>query len=154
MAIVMAATVIERYLFQVNFTWQQELTRYFHAILFLGAAGYTLLQDEHVRVDVFYQRAKRKTRAWINLLGTIFFLFPVCIAIIWFSNDFIVTSWLLLESSPEYQGLPGMFILKSFIWIFCGLLILQGISTICRSWLTIIGSRVTLEPLDESQRLL
>ncbi len=154
MVVVIAFTVIQRYVFSSSHIWQQELARNFHAILFLGAAGYTLLQDEHVRVDIFYQRLNKKKRAWVNLLGTLLLLFPMCIAIIIFSEDFVLTSWRYLEASTEYNGLPGLFLLKSCIWGFCLLLLLQGTSTICRAWLTIKGVALKPRKREEHQQLL
>lgn len=154
MVLTMALTVIERYVFSASFIWQQELVRYFHAILFLGAASYTLTQDEHVRVDVFYQHMSRKQRSWVNFLGTLLFLLPICIAIMIFSEEFIFTSWRYLEASPEYNGLPGLFILKSFIWVFCILLILQGIANLCRAWLVIHDIKIKPREHEEHQKLL
>ncbi len=137
MVLLMFFNVLSRYAFNINLVWQQELVGFLHAILFLTAAGYTLLDDKHVRVDVIYQQMDDKKRAFINLAGTLIFLFPVCIAIVYFSHDFILSSWKIHESSPEYNGMKGVFILKSFIWVFCFTLILQGVSTICRSLITL-----------------
>ena len=133
MVLLMFFNVISRYVLNLNLVWQQELVGFMHAILFLTVAGYTLLDDKHVRVDVLYQRFDEKKQAIVNLVGTIVFLFPVCIAISYFSAEFISSSWEIYESSAEYNGMPGVFILKSFIWIFCLTLGLQGISTVCRS---------------------
>lgn len=154
MVLFMAFNVVQRYVFDANHIWQTEFNRFLHAIIFLTAAGYTLLQNEHVRVDVFYQKKTKRQKAWIDLVGTIIFLFPAIIAIACFASDFIITSWGLLEASPEYQGMPGIFILKTFIWVFCAVLMLQGVSTICRSVLTIKGKRYTTPPLDEVHRVL
>ena len=154
MVLLMALTVVERYLFSASFIWQQELVRYFHAILFLSAVSYTLLQDEHVRVDVLYQRFNRKQRAWLNMFGVLVFIFPMCIAIMIFSEDFVLRSWHYLEASPEYNGMPGLFILKSFIWVFCALLIMQGIATLCRGWLTIHDIAINPRDIEEHQHIL
>jgi len=112
-----------------------------HAILFLATAGYTLLDDKHVRVDVLYQQLNKRKKAIVELVGTIIFLFPVCIAIGYFSFEFISSSWEIKESSSEYNGMPGVFVLKSFIWVFCFTLTLQGISTICKSIITLREKR-------------
>ncbi|MDB2414600.1 TRAP transporter small permease subunit [Rickettsiales bacterium] len=134
MVIVMCFNVISRYVLNTTLVWQQELVGYMHAILFLSTAGYTLLGDGHVRVDVFYQNFSEKRKALVNLLGTLFFLIPVCLCIAIYSGDFILNSWDILEGSSEYDGLPGLFILKSFIWFFCASMVLQGVSVICRSF--------------------
>ena len=141
MVLLMFFNVISRYAFNVNLVWQQELVGFMHAILFLTAAGYTLLDDKHVRVDVIYQQLNERKKAIVNLVGTVLFLFPVCFAISYFSHDFITNSWAIKESSPEYNGMKGVFILKSFIWVFCFTVSLQGISTICKSIITLRGEK-------------
>ena len=62
-----------------------ELQWYLFAILFLLGTAYTLRHDAHVRVDILYTRLGPKGKAWINLLGTILFLFPFCILMLWVS---------------------------------------------------------------------
>lgn len=125
--------VIQRYLFDTSLIWQQELVRSFHAALLMSAAGYTLLKDQHVRVDVLSQNFSARTKHIVSIIGTILFLFPFIGAIAWCSSDFITHSWSILEASPEYNGLPGIFILKTFIWVFSFSLFLQGVSTIVTS---------------------
>jgi TRAP-type mannitol/chloroaromatic compound transport system permease small subunit len=125
--------VVSRYVFNSGIAWQQELVRFCHAILFLGAAAYAMLKDEHVRIDVFYQRYSERGKAWCNLLGTLLLLYPVCAAILYFSWGYVLHSWNIHESSNEYRGMPGIFLLKSFIWIFAATLMLQGASVILKS---------------------
>lgn len=137
MVAVMFVSVVQRYLFDANAIWQTELVMYMHAIVFMSAAGYALLRDAHVRIDVFYCDFNEKKKAWVNILGTILFLFPVCIALVYFSWDFVISSWEIKEHSSEYGGLPGIFLLKTFIWIFSALLFLQGVSLIVKG-ITII----------------
>jgi TRAP-type mannitol/chloroaromatic compound transport system permease small subunit len=139
MVLLMFFNVVSRYLLNMNLVWQQELVGFMHAMLFLTVAGYTLLDDKHVRVDVIYQSLSEQKKAIVNLIGTIIFLFPVCFAISYFSSDFIINSWGIYEASPEYNGMKGVFILKSFIWIFCFTVALQGLSTICKSLITLKG---------------
>jgi len=133
MVLVMCISVVQRYLFQSNHIWQQELILFMHAVVFLTVAGCTLRDDGHVRVDMLYEHVSAGKKAWINLIGTVIFLFPVCGAVIYFSYSFISNSWEILERSREYDGLPVVFLLKTFIWVFAATLILQGISVIIRS---------------------
>ena len=133
MVLLMFANVISRYLFDINLVWQQERVGFMHAIVFLGASGYTLLSDKHVRVDVIYHNLSTQKKAIVNLVGTILFLLPVAFAISYLSADFIIHSWQLQEASAEYNGIKGVFVLKTFIWVFSGSLILQGFSIILRS---------------------
>jgi TRAP-type mannitol/chloroaromatic compound transport system permease small subunit len=140
MAIGMTITVIQRYLFASNYVWETELILYLHAFVFLASAGYTLQSDCHVRVDIIYEHLSNKAKAVVTIMGTLFLLFPVCFCISYYAHEFIISSWYILENSREYDGMPGVYILKSFIWLFSGTLILQGISTL------ITNSRTLLEP--------
>lgn len=133
MVVLMFSNVLGRYIFGVNFIWQQELVGFMHAIIFLLASGYTFIDNEHVRVDIFYQKFSQETQSWIMLSGVLLFLFPFIGIIAWYSLGFIVDSWKILESSAEYNGMPGVFILKTSIWIFCLSLFLQGLVIIMRS---------------------
>jgi len=110
-----------------------------HAILFLAAAGYTLQEDKHVRVDVLYQSLSVRNKAIVNLVGTLIFLLPVCFAISYLSYDFILSSWKIREASAEYNGMQGVYLLKSCIWVFTFSLILQGLSNIAKSIITLKG---------------
>ncbi|MDB9314165.1 TRAP transporter small permease subunit [Spirulina sp. CS-785/01] len=105
---------------------------YLFAIIFLLGASYTLKQQGHVRVDVFYKNWNRKRKAWINLLGTILFLIPFCLMILYFSWETIYNSWKILEMSPDPGGLPR-YPIKSMILVSFVLLILQGISEIIKN---------------------
>lgn len=130
MVLFMAATVALRYTVQSSAIWQQELIRYLHVAVFMGSAGYALLRDEHVRVDVFYSKLSDNKKRYIDLLGTLFFLLPFCIAGLYYSYEFIASSWRIWEPSAEPLGLPFVYILKSFIGVFFVSLILQSIVTI------------------------
>lgn len=142
MVLMMAANVLLRYAFSIGYAWQQESVRFMHGILFLAGAAYALKHEAQVRVDVLYQGMSDARKAWVNLVGTFVFLFPMAGAILYFSNDYIMNSWSIYEGSAEYKGMPGVFLFKSFIWVCGALLILQGISVIIRSLETIrFGSK-------------
>ena len=74
--------VVQRYVFGIGWIWVEESIVYFHATLFMAGAAYTLLQEGHVRVDIFYSGASLTHRAWVDLLGTVFFLWPVAALIL------------------------------------------------------------------------
>ncbi|MBE9527544.1 MAG: TRAP transporter small permease subunit [Proteobacteria bacterium] len=120
--------VILRYGFSTGWIAMQESVVYMHALVFLIGIPYTLKYDGHVRVDIFYSKMSRRNKAWINLLGTVFLLFPVTIFIAWSSWDFVTASWAMGEESGEAGGLPGVYLLKSSILIMTLLLLIQGIS--------------------------
>ena len=138
MVIVTFTVVVLRYGFDLGWIAMQESVTYLHASVFMAGVAYTLKHDGHVRVDIFYTRMSASTQAWINLLGTLGMLLPVCVFILWVSWDYVVSSWRLLEGSREAGGLPLVYLLKSLIVILVVLLALQGISVVCHSLLTIL----------------
>ena len=85
MALLMVVVVVSRYFFGVGMTYLQELIMYFHAIVFLGCAGYVFNKDEHVRVDIFYRNASSKYKDSINLALGFIFLLPIALFILFFS---------------------------------------------------------------------
>jgi TRAP-type mannitol/chloroaromatic compound transport system permease small subunit len=119
----------------------QESLIYAHGALFMVAAGYTLLVGGHVRVDVFYREAAPRKKAWIDLLGVVFLLIPVCLLIWRYSLPYVLSSWAVLEGSRETSGIQGVYLLKTCMLLFCILVILQGISLAFRSALVIAGVR-------------
>jgi TRAP-type mannitol/chloroaromatic compound transport system permease small subunit len=131
--------VVMRYVFNTSFVFSQELEWHLFAFIFLMGAGYTLLKDGHVRVDIFYQRLSPKSQAWVNLLGVIFFLLPGCFMIIDTSWGFVKASYQVLEGSPDPGGIPYRFIIKACIPAGFVLVTLQGISLGIKSLLTILG---------------
>ncbi|HSG94151.1 MAG TPA: TRAP transporter small permease subunit [Afifellaceae bacterium] len=138
-ALIQFATVILRYVFAVGFIPVQESIWYLNAVMFMAGAGFALYADAHVRIDVVYRQAWPRTKAMVDLLGGLFLLLPVCVALVWLSFGYVVRSWRILEGSTEVSGLPLIFALKSFIWVFAALVGLQGIAMIGRAWLAITG---------------
>ena len=130
--------VVLRYVFDSGSIALQEITTYLHATIFLVGMAYTLQQDAHVRVDIFYARCSEQTRAWINLFGALFLLLPFMLFVSWISWLYIVDSWAVLEGSREAGGLPGVFLLKSMILVMTSLLSLQACTQIARNIQTIL----------------
>ncbi|MDH5232096.1 MAG: TRAP transporter small permease subunit [Gammaproteobacteria bacterium] len=130
MVVVTFAIVVFRYLFNTGWIYLQESVVYMYALIFLLGAAYTLQQNGHVRVDIFYQRFTSKTRAWVDLFGSLFLLIPVCLFILISSWDYAWDAWQLREGSREAGGLPAIFLLKMTLLIMPLLLILQA-SIIC-----------------------
>lgn len=111
----------------------QEITIYLHALIFTVGASYTLKNNMHVRIDIFYNKFSNDLKKNINLFGTIFFLLPSCILIFTTSFNYVISSIMLLESSKEAGGLPILYILKSYILLMVFSLFLQGISEIIKN---------------------
>lgn len=136
--LVMVVVVALRYIFDFGSIALQESSLYLHAMVFMLGAGYTLKDNEHVRVDVFYRNFSANRQALVDLFGSFFLLLPVCIFLLMSCWQYVMTSWQLLEGSPEAGGLPLVFILKSALLLFPLLLLLQGLSQIAKSILTLL----------------
>lgn len=121
-----------------------EIQWYLFAIVFLLGAPYTLLQNGHVRVDIFYKDWSQKRKAWVNFLGTLLFLIPFSILMIYFSWKTVLNSWKILEMSPDPSGLPR-YPIKSMIIVCFVLLVLQGISEAIKNWTIIRESDRRIE---------
>ena len=145
LVVVIFVDVVMRYLFNTSFVFTQELEWHLFAFIFLIGAGYTLLHDGHVRVDIIYQRLGFKGRAWINLLGVIFFLIPGCLMVMVTSWKFMVNSFMIMEGSPDPGGIPYRFIVKGCIPAGFLLLLIQGISLGIHSLMRILGIETAME---------
>lgn len=138
MALLTAFIVVMRYGFNSNSIFTQELVSYMHACLFLLGSGYALKVGAHVRVDIFYRGFSDRGRAWVNSLGGIVFLVPVCLFIVFSSWNFVTEAWAIRETSSEPGGIPAVYLLKSLVPLMAVNLLLQGIAEILRSALLLI----------------
>ena len=129
--------VLLRYGFGIGSIWLRETVVYAHAALFMLAAAWTLAAGGHVRVDIFYARTSARHKAWVDLLGTAFFLLPFMAALLFLSLPYVARSWAILERSRETSGLPLVFVLKTLIPGFAALMLLQGASLAIRAGLTL-----------------
>jgi TRAP-type mannitol/chloroaromatic compound transport system permease small subunit len=133
------SVVLLRYLFGVGSIWLQESVVYAHAGLFMLAAAWTLAAGGHVRVDILYARASPRQQALIDLVGTLIFLFPFMTALLVLSLPYVARSWAIFERSREASGLPFLFLLKTLIPLFAGLMLLQGAAVVIRAGLTLVS---------------
>lgn len=132
--------VVLRYVFDLGSISLQETSSYLHATIFLVGMAYTMQQNAHVRVDIFYARCSEQTKAWIDLFGAVFLLLPFMLFITWISWQYITDSWSVFESSRQAGGLPGVFLLKSLILVMTCLLSLQAFTQIARNIETILNA--------------
>lgn len=139
LVLVVCYDVFTRYLLKNSIVAVQELEWHLFAVIFLVGAAYTLKHNRHVRVDVLYTRFSERTRAWIDFAGSLIFLIPLCILVIWTSRTFVATSYMIGETSPDPGGLPARFVLKSAIPIGFLLLLLQGVALALGSLLRATG---------------
>ncbi|MCB1882779.1 MAG: TRAP transporter small permease subunit [Geminicoccaceae bacterium] len=130
-----------RYGFSFGAVSMQESYVWMNGVLFMAASGYALKHDAHVRVDVFYGPAGPRTKAVVDLLGTLFLLLPMVGAVFWFALPYVWASVGRLEASREAGGLPALYLLKGMILVFCLLTGLQGVALALRSYLRLRDAR-------------
>lgn len=135
MVVVSFVIVIMRYMFDTGFIWLQESLTWMHAAVFMLGAAYTLQCDGHVRVDIFYREMSPRRRALTNLFGVAFFIFPLCVFLVYASLDYVGTSWQLREVSRNSGGLPYPLIpiLKSTLIVMPVAVAMQALSLACLS---------------------
>ena len=139
MVLVTFVVVVLRYVFDVGLIWLQESVVWMHGFVFMVGAAYTLQQEQHVRVDIFYREMNPRGRAWVDLIGVAVFLLPLCVLLGWRAFDYVAMSWQLQEASRESGGLPYPFIplLKSILVIMPVMVSLQGFALLSRCVQTI-----------------
>ena len=129
--LISAGNAIVRYAFNRSSNSWLEIQWYLFSFVFLFCAGYTLLHNQHVRIDILTGHLSGRAKAWIDILGTIFFLLPMAIAIMWLSWPVFVDAWQSNEVSTNAGGLlvwPGRLMVPGgFV-----LLVLQGFSELIK----------------------
>jgi len=135
------ALVVARYLFGLGSIWLSETVIYAHAGVFMIVAAWTLRREGHVRVDIFYAEASKRTRALIDLAGAILLLLPFMLVLLWLSVPYAARSWAILERSQEASGLPLVFALKTLIPVFAVLMALQGVAQAIRAAMVLARTR-------------
>ncbi len=135
MVITTFGIVVLRYLFDTPAIWLQELLVWMHAAVFMVGAAYTLQHEGHVRVDVFYRNMTPRQQAWVDLVGVLLLLLPVCALLTWKSYGFVTTSWAMHEASRESGGLPYpvLPLVKLILVIMPLTVAAQGLSMMMRS---------------------
>lgn len=139
LALVVCTLVVARYVFRTGAPAMQEAALYLHAALFMLGAAFTLQSDGHVRVDIFYRRFPPRVRAWVDCIGTLMFLIPVCILLLALSWDYVAASWAVRETSNDPGGLPWVYLLKTLLLIMPAMLLLQGVAEFLRRLPTALG---------------
>lgn len=132
MLLVQFCIVIGRYVFGYNSIAAQESVLYMHATLFMLGAGFTLLVDKHVRVDVFFAKLSDTSKRRVDIFGHLFLLIPSMTALLYWSWPSVRNSWKILEGPISVGGIEAVFLLKSLIPAFCILVLLQSLSILVR----------------------
>jgi TRAP-type mannitol/chloroaromatic compound transport system permease small subunit len=136
------AVVLLRYAFNMGFPWMQELYVWQHAAVFMAGAGYTFLHRGHVNVDIFYGQLPARRKAWLDIFGTVVFLFPWLAIVALTSAPFVSSSWAIREASNTANGMPALYLLKSLLWVFCALVFVQGAAMMVRRGLFLAGHEI------------
>ena len=144
--LVQFALVLARYVFSFGSLWLTQSVIYGHATLIMLAAAWTLSAGGHVRVDVFYAHASARTRAIVDLIGSLLLLMPFALVLIWLSVPYAARSWAILERSQEVGGVPLVFLLKTLIPLFALLMALQGVAQAIRAAALLIPPPLAGEP--------
>lgn len=144
--------------FGYSFTPLDESVWYFNGLIFMFGAAYTLLNDRHVRVDIFYREASPRFRAWVDMLGALVFLLPAIFMTFGLSWNFVLDSWfnfstghwVIERAEGSSSSLPLLSAFKTVIWAYSFLLALAAISLAAKSALFLFG---TDERYDPTRRL-
>lgn len=155
MVLIGAVSAVMRYFarsqqWTLNLTPATELQWYAFSVIFLMGAAYGLNHDVHVRVDVVYERFSAKTRALIDMAGTILFLIPFSVMMLWVSYPAVMSSWRIREQSPDPGGLPR-YPIKILIIVSFVLLVLQAISQLVKQIDVLRGEKDVTEYLHEGE---
>ncbi len=146
LVLVVCYDVFTRYVMNNSMVAVQELQWHMFSVIFLIGAAFTLKENGHVRVDVFYARLSPRGQALVDLVGCLLFLIPFSLLVIYTSKTFVMMSWSIGEISPDPGGLPARYLLKAMIPAGFVLVLLQGIAMALRSFLVL-----TNRPLDPRQ---
>jgi TRAP-type mannitol/chloroaromatic compound transport system permease small subunit len=136
--------VLLRYLFDTPSVMLQEAGMWMHSMIFMLGAAYTFSYDEHVRVDIFYRSNGPRYQAWVDILGSLILLLPLCGYLFVNSWQYVVSSWNISETSAEVGGLPALYILKSLLLVLPFLLSLQAVATIIKN-IAVVFAETDLE---------
>jgi len=152
MVVVQFLIVVVSKVFNFSNTGLDEIVWYSNGLIFMLGAGYTLLHNRHVRVDIFYNEAGYKYQALVDLFGSLCFILPVAVLTFGLSTNLVIDSWYnfngggwVLEGSDSPSGLPLLFLYKTVIWVYAFLIALAGISLAGKAWLYLSGRRGTYE---------
>ncbi len=137
MVLVQFIVVLLRYVYGFSSIALNESVLYMHASLFMLGAGYTLLMDDHVRVDVFQAKASDRGKAFIDVFGHVVFLIPSMLALLYWSWQSVRNAWAIYEGPLSVGGIPGVFLLKTLIPTFCILLLIQSLACLLQRLITL-----------------
>lgn len=125
--------VVMRYFFHNSSVGMQELEWHLFSVVILFGLGYSLKEEAHVRVDFLYDNFSKKTKSYINIVGTILFLIPLSLLIIFGSYEYVFDAYSMNEISEDPGGLTHRWIIKAMIPLGFGFLIFSGLVYILKN---------------------
>lgn len=129
--LISAVNAVVRKAFNYSSNAFLEVQWYLFAASFMLAAGYTLLNNEHVRIDVVVSRFSKRTQTWIDVFGFVVFLLPLCLTVLWFSVPFFLQGYQSKEMSNNAGGLI-LWPVYALMPLGFFLLLIQGISELIK----------------------
>lgn len=143
MVLVQFLVVVLRYVYGFSSIALNESVLYMHATLFMLGAGYTLLVDEHVRVDIFQAKVSDASKARIDVFGHVVLLIPSMLALLYWSWPSVRNAWAIYEGPLSVGGIPAVFLLKTLIPAFCVLLVVQSLACLLAKLAVLVGTART-----------
>ncbi len=137
--LIQLAAVLLRYVFGLSFSWLNDSVIFSFAMIFMLGAAATLRDDGHVRVDILRPRFSPKTNAGIEMFGSLAFIVPIGILILYSASGLIARTWTDLEPFNESDGLPIQYLFKTLVPVFAVLMISQALSQALKSAMIIRG---------------
>ncbi len=140
--LVIFSNVVLRYVFNTSFVFMAEVEWHLFAFIFLLGAGFTLLHDRHVRVDIFYSMMNQRKQAWVNLVGVIVLLIPSCYLVLTTTIPWVIVAYQVGETSLDPGGIPARFVIKAALPVGYFLMLIQGVSLGIKSLFILLGQPV------------
>lgn len=141
LVIVITANVLMRYVVGRGLIEFEEIQWHLYAIGFLLAQAWAVQGDGHVRIDVFAEHYRNRTKLWIELVGILVFLLPFIVVVLWYSIPFIAYSFRIDEISEAPGGLSYRWAIKAFLFIGFALLAAATVSRLSRVLKALFGQR-------------
>jgi TRAP-type mannitol/chloroaromatic compound transport system permease small subunit len=129
--LISAGNAVSRYAFSESSNGWLEVQWYMFAGMVLLGGPYTLARNEHVRVDLVYGSVSERTRLWIDIIGGLLFLLPICVILVYFTWPWFLDSWRIGEQSSNAGGLVRWPV-KLLLPVGFALMALQGVSEIIK----------------------
>jgi TRAP-type mannitol/chloroaromatic compound transport system permease small subunit len=136
---VILVSVVSRYMFGQGSILLEEISWHLYGAAWTMGLAYTLVTDDHVRVDVLHERFSLRTQAWIEVLGILLLLLPFLLIAIYYSVPYAWESYLQQETSQAPSGLPYRFILKSFIALSLALIVVAAVARLLKCTALLFG---------------